>query len=84
MDKIAVTTRAMYARWRRVRMMPKLPMFLAMTLSSSEFRPNRLDWRTSLRHLPHLCTPYLVRPTRKGIISMLMMPKNKMASTASK
>ena len=65
-------------------MIPKLPIFLAITLSSSELRPKRLDYFTSFKHLAHLCTAYFVSPTRNGIINMLNKPKTSMPRTASR
>lgn len=72
----------MYRRYLRVRMIPKLPIFLAMTLSSKESSPSKFDCFTSFRHLAHLCTAYLVRPTRKGMRSKLRTPKTRIPKTA--
>ena len=63
---------------------PIFPNFLAMTLSSKEFNPKVLDYLTSLRHLAHLCTAYLVRPTKKGIIRIEVSPKMRMKNIANK
>ena len=63
-------------------MIPTLPTFLAITLSSNEFKPNKLDYLTSFKHLAHLCTAYLVRPTKNGIIIMLIMPNTRMPRIA--
>ena len=65
-------------------MIPKFPIFFAITLSSNEFNPNVLDYLTSFRHLPHLCTAYFVRPIRKGIRIILITPKTRMPKIASK
>ena len=65
-------------------MKPKLPNYLAITLSSKLFIPNRLDCLTSFKHLPHLCTAYLVNPTSKGIIKRLIIPKMRIAKTAKR
>jgi hypothetical protein len=63
--------------------MPILPNFLAITLSSKEFNPKVLDYFTSFRHLAHLCTAYLVKPTKKGIIRIDVSPKIRMKNIAS-
>ena len=55
-----------------------------MTLSSKEFNPKVLDYLTSFKHLAHLCTAYLVKPTRKGIIKILVIPKISMKNIASR
>lgn len=80
----AAITITIYNRYLRVRIIPKLPMFLAITLSSKEFRPNVLAYLTSLRHLAHLCTAYFVNPTKKGIITILIMPNISIPSIANR
>ena len=64
-------------------MTPTFPDFFAMTLSSKEFNPKVLDYLTSFRHLAHLCTAYLVNPTKKGIIRIDVRPKISMKKIAS-
>lgn len=80
----AATIRAMYSKYLLVNMIPKFPIFLAMTLSSRELSPNKLAYLTSFRHFPHLWTAYLVRPTKNGIMSMLINPNIRIAKTAIK
>jgi len=80
----AATIRAMYNKYLLVKIIPKFPIFFAITLSSREFRPNKLACLTSFRHLPHLWTAYLVSPTKNGIISMLISPNIRIAKTAIK
>ena len=84
MLRAAATISAMYNRYLLVRIIPKFPIFFAITLSSKEFNPNKLAYLTSFKHLPHLCTACLVNPTKNGIISILINPKIKIAKTAIK
>ncbi len=80
----AATISAMYSKYLLVKIIPKFPIFLAITLSSRELSPNKLACLTSFRHFPHLWTAYLVSPTKNGIISMLMSPNINIAKTAIK
>ena len=50
----AANTIAIYNMYLLVKMMPKLPNFLATTLSSNEFNPNVLAYLTSFKHFAHL------------------------------
>jgi hypothetical protein len=65
-------------------MIPKFPIFLAITLSSKEFNPNKLAYLTSFKHFPHLWTACFVSPTKNGIMSMLINPNISIANTAIK
>lgn len=65
-------------------MIPKFPMFLAITLSSNEFRPNVLACFTSFKHFAHLWTACLVNPTRKGIMTILIIPNTRIPKIASR
>ena len=74
----------MYNRYRRVKMTPKFPMFLAITWSSKEFKPKVLAYFTSFKHFAHLCTAYFVKPTKKGIIIILIIPKTNIPKIAKR
>ena len=65
-------------------MIPKLPIFLAITLSSRELRPKVLAYLTSFRHFAHLWTACLVSPTRNGIITILIIPNTRIPSIANR
>ena len=65
-------------------MIPKLPIFLAITLSSKELSPKVLDDFTSFKHFAHLCTAYLVNPTRNGIKMIEVTPNTSMPRTAKR
>ena len=50
----AAIVSAIYNKYLLVNMIPKFPIFLAITLSSKEFKPNKLAYLTSFKHFPHL------------------------------
>jgi hypothetical protein len=81
--KTAITA-TMYNKYFLVNIIPKFPIFFAITLSSRLFNPNKLDYLTSFKHLAHLWTAYLVNPTKNGINNKLSTPKIRIPNIASR
>jgi len=82
MLKKAAITITIYRRYLRVKIIPKFPIFFAITLSSNELSPKVLAYLTSLRHFAHLWTACFVSPTRNGIITILMIPNTSIPKIA--
>jgi hypothetical protein len=82
--KKAAMTIAIYRRYLLVKIIPKFPIFLAITLSSKEFKPKVFDYFTSFKHFAHLWTAYFVKPIKNGINIRLITPKINIPNTANK